>query len=43
MRSFEILYDSLHIAGYYRDLLRNVSTVKDEIKGAEDFIKKILN
>ncbi|WP_420264046.1 DUF5618 family protein [Candidatus Magnetominusculus dajiuhuensis] len=43
LRSFEILYDSLHIAGYYRGLLRNVSTVKDEIKAADDFIKKLLN
>jgi hypothetical protein len=43
VREFDSLYESLHIAGYYRGLLYHVSTVKDEIKEAEDFIKKILN
>ncbi|MBF0564772.1 MAG: DUF5618 family protein [Nitrospirae bacterium] len=42
LRSFEYLYESLHIAGYYRGLLHNVSTVKDEIKEAEVFINKLL-
>ncbi|MBI5749815.1 MAG: DUF5618 family protein [Nitrospinae bacterium] len=41
IRQFENLYDELHIAGYYRGLLHRTSTVKDVLKGAEEFIKKI--
>ncbi|ODS34386.1 MAG: CoA-binding protein [Candidatus Scalindua rubra] len=41
MREFESLYDSLHIAGYYRGLLYNTAIVKDALKAAEAFIKKV--
>jgi uncharacterized protein (UPF0332 family) len=41
MRSFERIYDELHIAGYYRGFLRGADTVKDAIKAAEVFIEKI--
>jgi hypothetical protein len=41
MREFEALYDLLHIAGYYRGLLRNVNVVKDSMKAAKVFIEKI--
>lgn len=40
MRSFESLYDTLHIAGYYRGLLYNVTLVKDALKVAKEFIDK---
>jgi uncharacterized protein (UPF0332 family) len=40
-RQFDRLYDSLHIAGYYRGLLLGTNTVKDEMKAAEIFIKKL--
>ncbi|MBF0565502.1 MAG: DUF5618 family protein [Nitrospirae bacterium] len=42
VREFGNLYDSLHIAGYYRGLLSNATVVKEEIKSAETFIKKLL-
>ncbi|MBF0567155.1 MAG: DUF5618 family protein [Nitrospirae bacterium] len=42
VREFDRLYETLHIAGYYRGLITRVTTVKDEIKGTEDFIKKLL-
>jgi len=41
IREFDKLYDLLHIAGYYRGLLKDVAVVKDAIKAAEDFIKKL--
>jgi hypothetical protein len=41
LRDFDALYDQLHIAGYYRGLLHNVNTVKETLKMAEEFIKKI--
>lgn len=41
VRDFERLYDQLHIAGYYRGLLHNVDIVKDALKAAKAFIKKI--
>ena len=40
-REFERLYDTLHIAGYYRGLLGHVDIVKDAIKAARTFIEKI--
>ncbi|WP_420266190.1 DUF5618 family protein [Candidatus Magnetominusculus dajiuhuensis] len=43
LREFGSLYDSLHIAGYYRGLLRNVNVVKEEMKSADRFIKKLLH
>lgn len=41
MRSFESLYDMLHIAGYYRGLLYNTTVVKDALKIAKEFIDKL--
>jgi hypothetical protein len=41
LREFEMLYDALHIAGYYRGLIYNVHAVKDYIKAARAFIEKI--
>lgn len=38
---FEALYGELHIAGYYRGLLRNATVVKEAFKAAETFIDKI--
>jgi hypothetical protein len=33
-----MLYDALHIAGYYRGLIYNVDAVKDYIKAMRVFI-----
>jgi len=41
MRQFEMLYDALHIAGYYRGLIYNVDAVKYYLKAAKEFIDKI--
>jgi hypothetical protein len=41
MREFEGLYDTLHIAGYYRGLIYNVDMVKDSMKAAKEFIEKV--
>lgn len=41
MREFEMLYDTLHIAGYYRALIYNVDMVKDALKAARSFIEKL--
>lgn len=41
LKSFEALYKSLHIAGYYRGLLLRADMVKDALKAAKDFIEKI--
>ncbi len=41
LREFEFLYDEIHIAGYYRGLLRNINVVKEVFKSAKAFIKKI--
>jgi hypothetical protein len=41
LREFESLYDTLHIAGYYRVLISNVNVVRDIFKAAEGFIKKV--
>ena len=41
LREFEMLYDALHIAGYYRGLIYNVDAVKDYLKAAKAFIDKI--
>ena len=40
-REFEGLYDTLHIAGYYRGLIYNVDLVKDAMKAAKEFIEKV--
>lgn len=42
IREFDSLYDSVHIAGYYRGLLYDTDVVKDVIKSAENFIKKLI-
>lgn len=41
IREFEMLYDTLHIAGYYRALIYNVNVVKEAMKAADSFIKKL--
>ena len=38
LREFEKLYDALHIAGYYRGLIYDVTMVKDALKAARAFI-----
>jgi hypothetical protein len=40
-REFQNLYDTLHIAGYYRGLILNTDMVKDAFKAAKGFIEKI--
>lgn len=42
VNEFDSLYDSLHIAGYYRGLLTHANTVREELKSAEAFIKKLI-
>jgi hypothetical protein len=39
---FEMLYDALHIAGYYRGLIYNTDAVKDYLKAAKAFIEKMV-
>ena len=39
-RGFECLYDTLHIAGYYRGLIHNAILVKDALKATKEFIDK---
>lgn len=41
LREFEMLYDALHIAGYYRGLIYNTDAVKDYLKAAKVFIEKL--
>ena len=41
LKEFTMLYDALHIAGYYRGLIYNVDMVKDALKAAKSFINKI--
>jgi len=41
VREFEKLYNALHIAGYYRGLLGDVNMIKEALKAARTFIKKI--
>jgi len=41
LKEFEKLYKLLHIAGYYRGLLEDVTVVKDALKAARVFIDKI--
>jgi hypothetical protein len=41
LRSFEALYNGLHIAGHYRGLLRQVNVVKEVFKSAKSFIEKV--
>jgi len=41
LREFTMLYDALHIAGYYRGLIYNIDMVKDALKATKSFIDKI--
>lgn len=41
VKEFDSLYDSLHIAGYYRGLIYHADMVKDAMKATETFIKKL--
>ncbi|MEW6586330.1 MAG: DUF5618 family protein [Nitrospirota bacterium] len=41
LKEFTMLYDALHIAGYYRGLIYNVDAVKDYLKAAKSFIGKV--
>lgn len=41
MREFESLYDLLHIAGYYRGLLRDRRVVREALDAAQRFIAKV--
>ncbi|MDI6788827.1 MAG: DUF5618 family protein [Planctomycetota bacterium] len=40
-KEFSALYETLHIAGYYRGLLRLVEVVRDTMKASQEFITKI--
>lgn len=40
-KQFNVLYDELHIAGYYRGLIRDVDVLKAIFKSAKGFIEKI--
>ena len=41
IKEFDLLYDELHIAGYYHGTLHRVESVKSTIKGAREFIAKL--
>jgi len=41
VREFDRLYETLHIAGYYRGLFSHVAMVKDSMKEADAFIQKL--
>ena len=41
LKEFDKLYKLLHIAGYYRGLLEDVTVVKDASKAAKIFIEEI--
>jgi hypothetical protein len=41
LRTFDALYNELHIAGHYRGLLRQVSVVKEVFKSVKAFIEKL--
>jgi hypothetical protein len=40
LKEFEKLYKALHIAGYYRGLLEDVTMVRDAIRATKLFIEK---
>ena len=40
-KEFNVLYDMLHIAGYYRGLLAEVTVVKDVLNAAQHFIAQL--
>ena len=41
LKEFDKLYKLLHIAGYYRGLLEDVTVVKDALRAAKIFIERI--
>ena len=41
LKEFDKLYKLLHIAGYYRGLLEDVTVVKDALRAAKIFIEKV--
>jgi hypothetical protein len=41
LKEFNGLYDSLHIAGYYRGLIYQVDMVKDAMKATKEFIENV--
>lgn len=41
LREFDMLYDALHIAGYYRGLIYQTAAVKDYFKATQSFIEKL--
>jgi hypothetical protein len=40
-RQFDYLYDTLHLAGYYRGLLHQVEIVREALNATQSFIEKI--
>jgi hypothetical protein len=40
LMEFDMLYKALHIAGYYRGFLEDVTMVKDALRAARSFIHK---
>lgn len=40
-KEFDKLYNELHIAGYYRGLIRDVNAIKAIFKSAKGFIEKV--
>ncbi len=40
MKEFDVLYNTLHIAGHYRGLIQHVDMTKDCLKAAKVFIGK---
>jgi hypothetical protein len=41
MKEFLILYDQIHIAGYYRGLIHDIKIVNQLVERAKEFIIKI--
>ena len=40
LKKFEHLYDTLHIAGYYRGLIYNANVIKEYFRVTKEFIDK---
>lgn len=41
LKEFNLLYDSLHIYGYYKGAIYNVHAVKDYLKATKNFINRL--
>ncbi len=41
LKEFEMLYDALHIAGYYRGLIYNRDAIKVYLKATKAFIERV--